>query len=97
MKTTTIYITKTADCYRFGMPPTVTMEEPGGCSRTWIKKMSVEIPNGFEVVLCKDERNRFFRDNNSFEMGIGKNGNPVIIDHVNWSYIPLRIIKEGWD
>lgn len=97
---TTVYITRTSDMIRFGQPAAVTMEEPPETSRTWIRKVVVEIPPEFHVgkngygepaIFGKGEKI-------SFDMIANSNEDPCIIDHTeNGKYIPLTVVSEGWD
>lgn len=47
--TTTLYITRTGDMIRMGKPAEVTLEEYPEISRTWIRRVTVELPAGFEA------------------------------------------------
>ena len=47
--TTTLYITRTGDMIQTGKPAEVTLEEYPEISRTWIRRVTVELPAGFEA------------------------------------------------
>lgn len=96
---TTLYITRTDDMIRFGKPAEVTLDEYPGISRTWIRRVMVELPAGFEVIEAKDGRKHIFRDSECYELTENVDGMPCIIDHTQCSgpYIPLQILSEGWD
>lgn len=96
--TTTLYIVKAPEAYEFGWPPKVQLWEPESLSRTWIRRLSVELPSGFEVSENYYGEPLIFREGRAYDLGVNKAGNPVIIDHTNNSqYIPIKILSEGWD
>lgn len=96
---TTLYITRTEDMIRFGKPAEVTLEEYPEISRTWIRRITVELPTGFEVTKTKDGRKHIFRGSECYELTENVDGVPCIIDHTQRSgpFIPLQILSEGWD
>lgn len=96
--TATLYIIKDADGYRFGGSPVVRLWEPESISRTWIRKVVVELPEGFYVSKNIYDEPMIFCGDEQYELAANKKEEPVIIDHTNnGAYIPLTIVKEGWD
>lgn len=103
MNTTTIYITKDQKCYQFGLPPIVTLKEPDWVSRTWIRKLIVEIPAGYEIAEAIDGSMQIYDKNEKpQEFGTDKNEMPFIYEYKVGCFdkcdkIPLKVLKEGWD
>lgn len=96
--TTTIYIIKESDAYRFGLDPVVRLCEPESVSRTWIRRVTVQLPDGFSVEESKCGGPMIYQGNDYYELGINRDEDPVIIDHKeNGAYIPLTVLYEGWD
>lgn len=96
---TNVYITKTADMYRFGIPAKATLTEYPEVSRTWTRQVTVELPEGFEAAETIDGQRMIFRGNEAYHLATDSRENPVIIDHTQAGgpYIPLPIIAEGWE
>lgn len=96
---TTVYITRTDDMIRFGKPASVTLYEYPAVSRVWIRRVVVELPEGFAVATSQDNLPRLYRDGEYFELCADKAENPVIIDHTKpgGPYIRLPILSEGWE
>lgn len=94
---TTIYIVATENCYRMGLEPKVQLWEPESISRTWIRRLTVELPDGFEVCENYYGEPIISRNKEGYDLATNKDGNPVIIDHTaNGKYIPLNVVSEGW-
>ena len=66
--TTTLYITRTGDMIRPGKPAEVTLDEYPEISRTWIRRIIVELPAGFEAAEAGDGRNHIFRGSDCYEL-----------------------------
>lgn len=96
--TATLYIIKEADGYRFGADPVVRLWEPESISRAWIRKVTVELPDGYRVADNYYGEPFVYCGNRRYELSVDKHGNPVIIDHTNnYTYIHMDILAEGWD
>ena len=96
--TTTLYITHTGDMIHTGKPAAVTLDEYPEISRTWIRRVTVDLPAGFEVAEAGDGRKHIFRGSECYELTANADGVPCIIDHTSRSsYIPLRVLSDGWD
>ncbi|MFR8953849.1 MAG: hypothetical protein ACLVH7_07040 [Flavonifractor plautii] len=97
--TTTLYITRTGDMIRTGKPAAVTLEEYPEISRTWTRRVTVELPAGFEAAEAGDGRKHIFRGSDCYELTANADGVPCIIDHTQRGgpFIPLRVLSEGWD
>lgn len=96
--TATLYIIKEADDYRFGRGSVVRLQEPEYVSRTWIRKVTVELPDGFEVAENQCGEKFVYRGDQQYEVSTDKNEDPVIIDHTNrGAYIRMDVLAEGWD
>lgn len=97
--TTTLYITRTGGMIRTGQPATVTPDEYPEISRTWIRRVTVELPAGFEVAEAGDGRKRIYRGSDCYELTASADGVPCIIDHTQRGgpFIPLRVLSDGWD
>lgn len=96
---TTLYITRTDDMIRIGTPAEVTLDEYPEISRTWTRRVTVELPAGFEVAEAGDGRKHIFRGSDCYELAANVGGVPCIIDHTQLGgpFIPLQILSEGWD
>lgn len=95
---TTLYIIKEQDAYRFGWPPVVRLLEPEFMSRTWIRRVTVDLPDGFSEGVGQFDEPVIVRGDEAYELGTNKDEEPVIIDHTeNGAFIPLPIFSEGWD
>ena len=96
---TTLYITKTDDMIHLGKPAKVTLEEFPEVSRTWVRRVVVELPKDFEVAEAGDGRKHIFRGSDMYELHSNKDDEPVIIDHTKRGgpFITLHILEEGWD
>lgn len=95
--TATLYIIKDADGYRLGADPVIRLWEPESVSRTWIRRVTVELPNGYKVAENYYGEPNIYLDGEHYELGTDKNDSPVIIDHKNnGSFIRLPILEEGW-
>lgn len=96
---TTIYITQTGEMIRTGSPAQVTLEEFPGISRTYTRRVVVELPDGFEVAEAGDGRKHTFRGPEMYELQVNKNGDPVIVDHTQHGgpFIQIPVLEEGWD
>lgn len=96
--TATLYIVKDADSYRFGRDSVVLLREPADISRTWIRRVTVSLPDGFEIAESQYGEKFVCCGDQQYEMSTDKNENPVIIDHLhNGAYIPMTVLTEGWD
>lgn len=94
----TIYITRTGDMIKFGMPANVYLYELPTISRTWIRRAEVELPDGFSFGESQSGLPAICRGNDTYELTVNADEIPCIIDHTNYGkYIPLTIISEGWD
>lgn len=94
----TIYITRTGDMIKFGMPANVYLYELPTISRTWIRRAEVELPDGFSLGENQNGLPAVCRGNDTYELTVNAGETPCIIDHTNYGkYIPLTIISEGWD
>lgn len=96
---TVMYITRTDDMIRFGKPAAVTLYEYPEVSRAWVRKVLVELPDGFTVATAQDGLPYIYRGDEHFELHVDKDENPVIIDHTKYGgpFIRLPILSEGWD
>lgn len=96
---TTLYITRTGDMIQFGRPAEVTLEEFPEVSRTWTRRVVVDLPAGFEVAEAMDGHKRIFRGSECYELTINADEIPVIVDHTQSGgpFIVLPILSEGWD
>lgn len=96
--TATLYIIKGADAYRLGADPVVRLWEPESISRTWIRRVTVDMPEGFRVADNAYDEPCIYRGGQQYELATDKNENPVIIDHLNsGAYINMDVLDEGWD
>ena len=97
--TTTLYITRTGDMIRPGKPAEVTLDEYPEISRTWIRRIIVELPAGFEAAEAGDGRNHIFRGSDCYALTANADGVPCILDHTQRGgpVIPLRVLSDGWD
>ena len=96
----TLYITRTGDMIRFGLPARVTLDEFPEVSRTWMRRVTVELPEGFMVGESNYGEPLIVRagERQGFELTVNAQGEPVIVDHTNrGAYIALPILSEGWD
>lgn len=96
----TLYITRTDSMIEFGKPARVTLYEFPDVSRAWIRRVVVELPDGFSVGESNYGEPLIVRDGEQmgFELTATVNEEPVIVDHTdNGKYIPLPILSEGWD
>lgn len=94
--TATLYIIKDADSYKFGRDHVVRLQEPEFMSRTWIRKVTVTLPDGFEVAENQYGEKFVYRGGQQYEVSIDKDENPVIIDHTNrGTYIHMDVLEEG--
>lgn len=94
----TLYVIKDADAYRFGCNPVVRLWEPKSLSRQWIRRVKVELPEGYYIAENQYGEELLFKNGKHYELYTDKNENPVIIDHIhNGAYIRLPILSEGWD
>ena len=66
--TTTLYITRTGDMIQTGKPAEVTLEEYPEISRTWTRRVTVELPAGFEAAEAGDGRKHIFRGSDCYEL-----------------------------
>ena len=96
--TTTLYITRTGDMIQTGKPAEVTLDEYPEISRTWMRRVVVDLPAGFDVAEAGDGRKHIFSGSDCYEMTANADGIPCIIDHMKQGgpYIPLAILSEGW-
>lgn len=94
----TLYIIKDADGYRFRTDPVVRLCEPESISRTWMRKVTVALPDGFDVTENQYGEPLIYCGDQQYELAADKNDDPVIIDHLNnGTYIHMDILTEGWD
>lgn len=94
----TLYVIKDEDAYRFGRDPVVRLWEPKDLSRAWIRRVTVELPEGFKVAKSTYEEYGIYSGKEHYELSTDKEENPVIIDHIhNGAYIRLPVLGEGWD
>lgn len=100
-KTATIYITQDADMIQLGRDPIVTLDEPPEISRDYIRRLLVELPDGYTVNKSQDCARRIYREGDPmpYEIVIDAQGELVLLDsstlparHVN-----LTVFSEGWD
>ena len=97
---TTLYITRTDSMIEFGKPARVTLYEFPDVSRAWIRRVVVELPDGFSVGESNYGEPLIVRDGEQmgFELAATANEEPVIVDHTDsGKCIPLPILSEGWD
>lgn len=94
----TLYITRTGDMIELGQSACVTLDEFPEISRTWTRRVLVDLPAGFDVAEAGDGRKHIFRGSDCYEMTANADGIPCIIDHTKQGgpYIPLAILSEGW-
>ena len=97
--TTTLYIIRTGDMIQTGMRAEVTLDEYPGISRTWTRRVIVDLPAGFEVAQAGDYHKHIFRGSDCYELTVNVDNVPCIIDRTQRGgpFIPLSIISEGWD
>lgn len=96
----TMYITRTGEMIDLGKPARVTLYEFPEVSRVWIRRVVVELPDGFSVGESNYGEPLIVRDGErmGFELAATVNDDPVIVDHTdNGKCIPLPILSEGWD
>lgn len=96
----TLYITRTGDMIRLGQPAKVTLYEFPEVSRTWIRRVAVELPDGFSVAVngCGEPLIVWEGEQLSFELTANSKDEPAIVDHTDRSaFIKLPILAEGWD
>lgn len=96
----TLYITRTDSMIEFGKPARVTLYEFPDVSRAWIRRVVVELPDGFSVGESNYGEPLIVRDGEQmgFELAATVNDDPVIVDHTDCGkHIPLRVLSEGWD
>lgn len=96
---TTLYITRTGDMIEYGKPAEVTLSEYPEISRTWVRRVVVDLPEGFEVAEAQGGSKRIYKGSECYSLISDTAGNPVIVDHTQPrpQYIPLPILREGWD
>ena len=95
---TQIFITKDETALNFGWPAAVTLTEPLYISRQFIRRVIVELPEGFDVAENQIGEKKVFGPGGGYDLAVDANGNPVIIDHLNFGKnIKMRIVREGWD
>lgn len=96
--TATLYITKDREAYRLGLDPIVQLWEPESISRTWIRRVVVELPEGFQAHESASCNLCLYSGNQDYGLATNKEGDPIIVDHNNnGQFIPLSIVSEGWD
>lgn len=96
--TAALYIIKDRDAYRFGLDPIVQLWEPESISRIWIRRVVVELPEGFHVAESASCNLCLYCGDKDYGLATNKAGDPVVVDHNNnGSFIPLSIVSEGWD
>ena len=80
-----------------GKPAEVTLEEYPEISRTWTRRVAVELPAGFEAAEAGDGRKHIFRGSDCYELTANADGVPCIIDHTQRGgpFIPLPILSEA--
>mgnify|MGYP003372286200 CR=1 FL=1 len=94
----TLYITRTGDMIRFGTPAQVTLYDHPTVSRAWIRRVEVELPDGFFLDKNQAGLPAICRGEDAFELIANSDETPCIIDHINYGkYIPLTVVSEGWD
>lgn len=96
--TAALYIIKEQDAYRLGYDPVVRLWEPESISRTWIRKVVVELPEGYYVAETTFGDLCLYRGGEQYELATNAREDPIIVDHNNnGRFIPLSIVSEGWD
>ena len=103
--TTTLYITRDGDMIRFGVPAAVSTRMYPDTDLTWVRRVLVELPEGFYVGRSIDGVKRIYHEGDETEKynvyyALIANADeiPCIIDHKHYGrHIPLRILAEGWD
>ena len=96
----TMYITRTGEMIDLGKPARVSLYEFPEVSRVWVRRVTVELPDGFSVGESNYGEPLIVRDGEQmgFELAATVNDDPVIVDHTDCGKnIPLRVLSEGWD
>lgn len=96
----TMYITRTGDMINLGKPARVTLYDFPDVSRALIRRVTVELPDGFSVGESDYGEPLIVRDGEQigYELAATVTEDPVIVDHTDsGKYIPLPILSEGWD
>ena len=93
-----LYIIKTADMYRFGIPAEVRLAEVYGLSKAWMRKVTVSLPEGYSVKTTTSGEEFIFYKNEVYPCSLAVNAKeePVIVNLDSGSHIVLPIIEEGW-
>lgn len=94
--TTTIYIYQDADMIRTGRRPVAVLDEPPG-TRAYIQRIVVELPEGYTGGELPSGEHGIYKGNEYCHLVVNASGTPCIIDSADGSYIPMRVIYEGWD
>lgn len=93
--TTALYITRTGDMISLGQPAAVTLDEYP-VSRTWTRRVSVELPEGYEAARSMDGIRRIYRGSECCHLMVDAQENPEILDFER-GHISLAVLAEGWD
>lgn len=93
--TTTLYMTRTGDMIITGKRSSVTLDEYPAISSTWVRRLTVELPDGFVVAEAVDGSHHIYRGNDYYELGANINDEPIIYDHTqHGKHIALRVVSE---
>lgn len=95
----TMYVTRTDDMIRFGCPARVTLDEFPEVSRTWVRRVTVDLPEGYYVGETNRCERAVFKSGEAvaFDLAADSHDNPVLIDHTDGGkFIRLPILAEGW-
>lgn len=95
----TIFITQTGDMIKTGAPARATLYE-FPVSRTWTRRVQVELPEGYTVACTVDNLPGIFNPENVYmPLAANSAGDPVLLDVNSYGspHIPLKIMQEGWD
>lgn len=92
----TIYIYRDSDMIHTGQQARAMLTEPN-VSRTWIRRVVVQLPDGYEIAWNKYGEPMMFRGSEAVPLSTNSQEEPVIIDpDDNGKHILLPIISEGW-
>lgn len=96
--TATLYIIKDDTAIQFGFPACVVLDEPHNISSTWVRRVTVELPDGFAPGEAADGCRYIYRNGEHYALIADAEDNPVIIDHHDrGAHIQLPIISKSWD
>lgn len=93
-----LFIFQDGDMIRRGAAPVALLQEPPGVSRAWVERVGVEIPDGYSFGGSRSGEIGIFRDGWAMPLGVDADGQPVMIDlDDHGRYIPLHVVRRGWN